>query len=238
MKTVIHRKSSNTDTKSPSKTRLTIILLTLPFLLIISGKLYSQDAVMKEFGISTGAFTNFPADQNYRKVNISVFYTAPYVRVGQHEFSAGIVYPLKTHSLYFNESNINPRLGAVASYKFYVLDILGRENLFIHYSFQYLRFKGTFATDSTPGYPPYNRTETDTYINNTIGVGYNLFFDTNERFSFFYILDYVITQTGYKINIPGSGNNSWTTKYIWNNLSTHVGFSFRLGSLNKKIKSK
>ena len=103
------------------------ILLTAQFMFIISCKLFSQsDPVLTEFGITAGAFTNFPANQNYLKETINVFYVAPFLRTGKHEFSAGIVYPLKTHGLYFNEDNINPRLGAVAGYKFYIFNIYGR----------------------------------------------------------------------------------------------------------------
>ena len=93
------------------------ILLTIQFMLSVSYKLFSQSNTdMQEFGITTGAFGNFPATQNYLKDNIKVFYVAPYLRMGKHEFSAGIVYPLTTHGIYFNDNNINPRLGATAGY--------------------------------------------------------------------------------------------------------------------------
>jgi hypothetical protein len=45
---------------------------------------------MQEFGITAGGFTNFPANKNYLKENISVFYIAPYLRIGRHEFTAGL----------------------------------------------------------------------------------------------------------------------------------------------------
>gem|GEM_PF-2491529 len=35
---------------------------------------------------------------------------------------------------------IRTRLGAIAGYKFYIFNVYGRENLFVHYSFQYLIF--------------------------------------------------------------------------------------------------
>ncbi|MCX6252692.1 MAG: hypothetical protein NTX61_18310 [Bacteroidetes bacterium] len=53
-----------------------------------------------------------------------------------------------------------------------------------------------------------------------IGLGYNLFLDTDERFGFYYTLDYIISQSGYKTGTPDFKNNSWTTQYVWNNLST------------------
>ena len=108
------------------------------------------------------------------------------------------------------------------------------ENLFVHCNFQYLRFAGYWDKYYIGNNQTYRLTETDTYINNLIGLGYNLFFDTNERFGFYYTLDYVISQTGYKLGSPGFNDNSWTTQYIWNNLSTNFGFIFKLTSLKKK----
>jgi hypothetical protein len=215
---------------------LIAILLTAQFMVIISPELFAQSNTdAKELGITAGAFTNFPANENYLKENIAVLYIAPYIRTGKHEFSAGIVYPLQTHALYFSDDNIDPRLGALAGYKFYIFDIYGRENLFIHYSFQYLRFSGNFDQYILNN-QPYHLTETDMYINNLIGLGYNLFFDTNERFGFYYILDYAISQTGYQVGHQGYNGKSWVTQYIWNNLSTHFGFSFKLTPLKKNDK--
>jgi hypothetical protein len=209
----------------------------IPLFFIASDKLFSQTGSgLPEFGLTAGAFSNFPANQNYLKDNISVFYLAPYIRVGRHEFSAGLDFPLGTPALNFSDSYIDPRPGAIARYKFYIFDVTGRENLFIHYTFQYLRFKGNFPNLDMGINEPDHWTETDTYINNVIGLGYNLFLDSKERFGFFYTLDYVISQTGYKLNTPGSTNNTWTAQYIWNNLSTHLGFSFRLTSIKKKAK--
>lgn len=217
--------------------RLIAILLTVQLILVISHNLFSQaGSGMQEFGITTGGLTNFPANQNYLKKNISLFYVSPYLRTGNHEFSAGIVYPLTTHGLYFNDDNINPRIGVTAGYKFYVLNVLGRENLFVHYSFQYLRFTGKYDKYYSPGNLLYHWTETDNYINNVIGLGYNLFLDTDEKFGFYYTLDYVISQTGYKLVPAGFNDNTRATQYIWNNLSTHLGFSFKLSSLKKKDK--
>lgn len=217
--------------------RFYAILLTLPFILILSHKLCSQSYPdIQELGVTAGAFTNFPANQNYLKENIGVFYVAPYVRTGKHEFSVGLVCPLKTHALYFSDNQVNPRIGAVAGYKFYLFDMYGRENMFIHYSFQYLRFKGVYDNYFSGSNQSVQMTEINTYINNIFGLGYNLFFDTNERFGFFYTLDYVISQTGYKIGTPNSSQESWATQYVWNNICTNVGFSFKLTSLKKKEK--
>jgi hypothetical protein len=200
-------------------------ILAAMFMLTFLYKLFSQsEPVLKEFGITTGALSNFPANQNYFKDNMSVFYVAPFVRAGRHEFSAGLMYPLKAQGLYFNNADLDPRLGATAGYKYYIFDPQGRENLFVHYCFQYLRYKGQ-VTDQT---------ETDMYINNVIGLGYNIFFDMNARFGFYYTLDYVITQNGYNIAEPGYTGNSWITKYVWNYLSTNIGFSFKLTPIKAK----
>jgi len=217
--------------------RLIAILLTAPCLFLYSQDLFSQSSSgIQEFGIDAGALTNFPANQDYQKKNMSMLYLSPYVRTGRHEFSAGLIYPLTTHGLVFNDQNINPRLGATAGYKFYIFNVLGRENLFVHYMFQYLRFKGNYDTYYSWSPEPYHWTETDMYINNVIGFGYNLFFDAGERFGFYYTLDYVISQAGYRLGAPASTGNIWYTQYIWNKLSTNVGFSFKITSLKKKTK--
>jgi hypothetical protein len=163
-----------------------------------------------------------------------VFYLAPYVRAGRHEFSAGILYPLKTGGLRLTGYDVYPRPGAVAGYKFYVFDPSGRENLFLHYSFQYLRFQGNY--DIAFIWTDRHFTETDLYINNVIGLGYNLFFDTGERFGFYYLLDYVISQAGYKPGATGFKENTWVSQFVWNNLSTNVGFFFKLAPIKKKEK--
>jgi hypothetical protein len=202
--------------------------------IFISGQLFSQSSdISKEFGVSVGEFTNFPCNKNYKKNDMTVFYVSPYVRAGRHEFSAGIVYELKYTALNFSDHKLAPCSGAIAGYKFYIFNPDGRENLFIHYAFQYLRFRDNLdITFSDGSKQPWS--EKDTYINNVIGVGYNVYFDTNERFGFFYTLDYVISQTGDKLAGPGYTNDSWTTRYVWNNLSTHLGFTFKLTPLKKK----
>ena len=213
------------------------LLLSAQFILLVSPELFSQpNPVNREFGITAGAFTNFPANQNYLSDNINVFYLAPYVRTGRHEFCAGIVYPLSANALFEGDHTVNPRPGAMAGYKFYVFDTYGRENLFIHYSFQYLRFRQTYDENYIWSYQQGPWTETNMYINNLIGLGYSLFFDNNERFALYYILDYIISQTGYRLDATGTTNNSWKTSYVWNNLSTQIGFSIKLGSLNKRNK--
>ncbi len=211
--------------------------------LVITGltkNLFSQsDQEMKEFGITAGGFTNFPANKDYLKKYMSAIYVAPYIRTGKHEFSAGIVYPLKTDALFYNgtypEEKLNSCVGAIAGYKFYVFDVYGRENLVIHYAFEYLRFKGDRYPQVATLFNSF--TENDMYINNVIGLGYNLFFDTEGRFGLYYTLDYVISQAGYHTSgmYPGISNPYWNTKYIWNNLSTHIGLSFKITSLKKKV---
>ena len=217
--------------------RFFTILLITPFLLIFTNKLSAQsNDDMREFGVTAGGLTNFPANQHYLKENTSMFYVAPYIRTGQHEFSAGFIFPLQTHALYFNDNNIMPRMGATAGYKFYVFNVYGRENMFVHYMFQYLRFNADYDVYHAGITQPDHFTETDMYINNVIGLGYNLFFDTGGRFGLYYTLDYVIAQTGYNLGTSGLSNKTWTTQYVWNNLSTNIGFIFKLTSLKKKEK--
>jgi hypothetical protein len=214
--------------------RIIFIFLASQFLISLSTELFSQnDTYTPELGLTAGAFTNFPANENYLKENISVFYVAPYVRAGRHEFSAGITYPLKTEAIYFTPDNINPRPGAIIGYKFYVFNIYGRENMFIHYAFQCLRFKGSYTEvqGSSQHYDPVE--ETDLYFNNAIGLGYNLFFDNNARFGFFYFLDYVFSMSAYHNNY-GYEDHDWTTNHYWNRISTGIGLSFKLTPLKKQ----
>jgi hypothetical protein len=217
--------------------RSVLILLIAAFCFLFSPTVFSQSSSgMQEFGIDAGALTNFPATQDYLKKNMSMLYLAPYVRTGRHEFSAGLICPLMTKGLFFSDNNMNPRLGAMAGYKFYIFNVFGRENLFVHYMFQYLRYKGSYDLYVPKDAQSFQGTETDMYINNVIGLGYNLFIDANERFGFFYTLDYVISQTGYKLGAPANTDKSWATQYVWNKLSTNIGLSFKLTSLKKKAK--
>jgi hypothetical protein len=215
-----------------------IKIIFIAFVLFsFSDKLYSQDEeIHKEFGITAGAFGNFPANKDYLNKNIKVFYVAPYVRAGQHEFSAGILYPLKTDALRYADSSINARPGFTAGYKFYIFNAEGRENLFVHYSFQYLRFKGTYEKDYGGGNGIYTVTEKDMYINNVIGLGYHIFFDMDGRFGLYYILDYVISQAGYQTDQSAYSSDMWRTDFIWNNLSTNVGFIFKLTPIKHRQK--
>jgi hypothetical protein len=216
--------------------RFISILLTAQFFFLFSQTVLSQSSSdMQEFGIDAGGLSNFPATQDYLKKGMNMMYVSPYIRTGRHEFSAGLIYPLTTKGLFFNDENINPRLGAMAGYKFYIFNVFGRENLFVHYMFQYLRYKGSVDLNISAD-THYQVTETDMYINNVIGFGYNLFFDTNGRFGFYYTLDYVISQTGYRLGAPANTDNNWATQYVWNKLSTNVGLSFKLTSLKKKTK--
>jgi hypothetical protein len=212
------------------------VIIAMGFFYTVPGKLFSQsEPIKQDFGISAGGFSNFPANQHYMTDLKSVIYVAPYIQVGRHEFSVGFAYPVAIKGLYFSDDNINPNPGFIAGYKFYVFNPYFRENMFIHYSFEYLRYKSDYNKVLT-GDVSSSYTETDMYINNVIGLGYNVYFDTEGRFGLYYILDYLISQTSYKLNgnVPNSG--TWMTNYIWNNLSTHFGLTFKLTSLKKKVK--
>ena len=216
--------------------KLNSFLIIPAVFLAFSGELFAQaDGIKKEFGISAGSFTNFPANQNYLKESMTAFYVAPYIRAGKHEFTAGILYPLADKGLYFSDNNISPCAGFLAGYTFYLFNTEGVENLYIHYAFQYLRFNGSYDKYDNATAETNHWTEKDMYINNVIGLGYHVFFDAKERFGFYYTLDYVISQAGYHLSTQGYTNDSWATKYIWNNLSTHMGLSFKITSIGKKV---
>ena len=217
--------------------KLISILLSTQLVFLFSATVFSQSSSdMQEFGITAGGLSNFPATQDYLKKGMNMMYIAPYVRTGKHEFSAGLIYPLTTKGLFFTDNTVNARLGVTAGYKFYIFNVFGRENLFVHYMFQYLRFKGNSDLYDNKSGQSVKMTETDRYINNVVGLGYNLFFDTNEKFGFFYTLDYVISQTGYKLVASVNTDNNWASQYVWNRLSTNVGVSFKITSLKKKVK--
>jgi hypothetical protein len=217
--------------------RLIIILLSTALITVLPIEGFSQtDPNTQEFGIAAGGFSNFPANQHYLTDYVSMFYAAPYIRTGQHEFFAGVLYPLATKGIYFSSDNISPRPGFIAGYKFYVFNIYGRENMFIHYSFEYIRFKGDYDINFSGNNQTYHWTETDMYINNVIGLGYNLFFDMDRRFGLYYTLDYLVSQTGYRLVSQGYNNKSWFTQYVWNNLSNNFGVFFKLTPLKKKTK--
>ena len=214
--------------------KVLLLAMLMPF---FSNHLFAQDGGLKrEFGLSVGGFTNFPVNQNYLKDNIKVVSLAPYVKVGKHEFYAGFLYPIKSPGLY-SGANIHPQLSALAGYKFYLFNIAGRENLYLNYSFQYLRFRGIYETKD----PVTNHTiiynDTPTYINNVISLGYVVYFDRNQRFGFYYTLGYVISQISYlpynwdDLRMDRIGH----TEYIWNHLSTNIGLSFKLKSFDKKM---
>jgi hypothetical protein len=210
------------------------VSLLAALLLMISINLFSQStALNREFGLTVGGFTNFPANKHYLDDNIKVVSLAPYIIVGKHEFYAGILYPLNAKGLYsgwFAEQKLIARPGATAGYKFYIFNKAGRENMYVNYSFQYLRFTGTFVG----GINNFQWFETDYDINNVFSLGYVVYFDTQQRFGMYYSLGYVISQGSYKTTMEVPSYFPWKTKFIWNNVNTNVGLSFKLKSFDKK----
>jgi hypothetical protein len=218
-------------------------------ILVITGlatqSLRSQESeTPKELGINVGGFSHFPANKNFMTDYKSMVYVAPYVRAGNHEFMAGLLYPLSTYGIYYTDKMLKPMPGFIAGYKFYVFNVYGRENMFIHYNFEYLRYKLTQDDLHVWNGTPNTITETDMYINNVIGLGYNVFFDMNARFGLFYTLDYVISQGGFRLAtdepvpsyiLPMVNSGTFVTKYFWNNLSNQIGFLFRLTPIKKKV---
>jgi hypothetical protein len=204
-------------------------------LLLISFSSFSQSAgLTREVGLSVGGFTNFPCNQHYLDDNIKVISLAPYVTIGKHEFSVGILYPLPANGL-FSAVKINGWPGATAGYKFYIFNKAGRENMYVNYTFQYLRFSGPFDVYSELGSFPYKFTEKNTYINNVFSLGYVVYFDTHQRFGMYYSLGYVISQGGYQEYLGHTTNFPWTTRFSWNHLNTCLGFSFKLKGFDKKV---
>lgn len=200
-------------------------LWVITVVLSLPAELFSQSEITyKELGINVGGFTNFPANQDYLTNYMSAVYVAPYIRIGRHEIMAGINCPMPADGLYNTGLRLDPRPGVVAGYKLYLFNPFGRENMFIHYSFQYLNLKG--GENETY--------EKDRYFNNTIGLGYHLFFDSGARFGLFYILDYVISRTGYNRFNNNSAAFEWTNEWAWNHLSTHIGLSFKLAEFRTK----
>ncbi|MGE5423875.1 MAG: hypothetical protein ACM3N9_00845 [Syntrophothermus sp.] len=203
-------------------------ILTLLFLSFCYFQGFAQCDTTREFGITLGGFTNFPANKDYLDKYMSGFYVAPFFKTGKHEFSLGADMPLATKAIYFSDEKINPMPGVVAGYKYYFADIYGREQFFIHYMWQYMRYKKDYTITPETAVDDGKRTETDFYINNVIGLGYNLFIDMDNRFGFYYILDYMISQKNFKLNRPENNTDEWISKFSWNNISTQIGFSFRL----------
>lgn len=70
-------------------------------------------------------------------------------------------------------------------------------------------------------------------------MGYNLFFNIDGRFGFFYTLDYMISNTNYNVTnntvamVPIKLNMN-----VWNNLSTNFGFLIKITSMKKKVVGK
>ncbi len=210
--------------------KVLLLAMLMPFL---SNHLYAQDGGLKrEFGLSVGGFTNFPCNESFWDDHTSAITLAPSVRVGKHEFYGGMLYPLNQGGLATGDQLIS-KPGAIAGYKFYLFNINGRENLYLNYSFQYLRFKGSYTSSGT--FNDLKVYENDTYINNVFSLGYVVFFDANQRFGFYYTLGYMISQASNKLGWESNHLDFWYSKYIWNNLSTNIGFGFKLKSFDKKM---
>jgi hypothetical protein len=204
------------------------VSLFAAFMLLIPYNLFSQSTTLnREFGLTLGGFTNFPANKHYLDDNIKVISLAPYVIIGKHEFYAGIVYPLKANGLNWG-TKLDSRPGFVAGYKYYIFNKAGRENMYVNYSFQFLRFKGT------PDVFPDMSYEINDYINNVISLGYVVYFDRQQRFGMYYSLGYVISQGSYNNNYDSPSGNLWNAQYIWDHINTNVGFSFKLKNFDRK----
>ncbi|HNY02541.1 MAG TPA: hypothetical protein PKG48_08140 [Bacteroidales bacterium] len=203
------------------------------------GSLFSQSAPgdMNEIGILAGGFTNFPANRHYLEEDINFVYAAPYLRTGHHEFSAGLLYPLPAKGLYLANDRLSSRPGFVGSYKFTVFDVYARENLFLHYAFEYVTFSGKAAVVQPGTGLTETKTEKDRYFNHAIGLGYSLFFDRDGRFGLYYLLDYVISQTRYSVDAPSLPEGLKSSRTFWDHVGTQIGLSFKIVPLKKKTAS-
>ena len=212
------------------KKYITASVLAVSLLLISIGSFSQSIGLNREVGITLGGFTNFPSNQHFLDNNVKVISLAPYVTVGKHQFYAGILYPLNANGLY-SGAKLNSRPGATAGYTYYIFNKAGRENMYVNYSFQYLRFTGTFVG----GPSHYQYFETDYDINNVFSLGYVVYFDTQQRFGMYYSLGYVISQGSYQSTMEAPTHFPWKTQFIWNNINTNLGFSFKLKQFDKKV---
>jgi len=211
-----------------------VLLFALAAIMLLGSiNLYSQtNGLKREVGLVVGGFSNFALNKNYLKDNIKGLpYVAPYVRVGKHEFYGGLLWPFYET---LSDHYLNSRLSAIAGYKYYVFNPSGRENLFVNYSFQYLGFKGGYDNYPPAGIPSIHSTRTQFYINNIFSLGYVLFLDPNNRFGFYYTLGYIIARESNKDESPFLIPSSFSSRYLWNRLSTNIGFSFKLKGFDKK----
>jgi hypothetical protein len=205
-----------------------IFFLTVILIIAFAGQAFPQKDTTGELGITFGGFTNFPANKDYLNKNHSAFYLAPAYRIGKHEFTLGISIPLNTDALFQTDSTIKSRPGFIAGYRFYFADIYGQEKFFIHYNFQYLRYSRDYEVLVMPKSTEAGWTEKDMYINNIIGLGYYLYLGSKNQCGFYYVLDYVISQRSYHVKGPFLEGHTWISEFVWNNLSTGLGFYIKL----------
>jgi hypothetical protein len=204
--------------RSMKKTTVSVIFLIIS--LTVSPCLFSQkDPLRKQFGISVGAFINPTFDLE----KTGGAYVAFYRRIEKHEFSLGLIYPSHTQGRLSND-DIKPTFGALAAYKCYLLDPVRRENLFVYYSLHVLRYCGSYYYYTGSG-GIHHAGETDTYINNIAGVGFNVFMDKEQRFSFYYSIGYVISYWMTEEDQSG---------FVLNALNSNAGFSFKLAPKGKR----
>jgi hypothetical protein len=186
--------------------------------------------------LNAGAFTDFPCNQYYLKDNIKSISLAPYVRVGKHEFYAGMVCSIKkTNPTSTIKYDFRP--GAFAGYTFYVFNPAGRENMYLNYSFQYLNFKENINFEGSHLYPPntsYTIKNKTSFINNVFSLGYVVYFDTQQRFGLYYTLGYVVSLNSIYNQSEAISLDERYSRFVWNNLCTNVGLSFKLKSFDKK----
>jgi hypothetical protein len=188
--------------------------------MLTSSGLFSQsDTVRKQLGINTGIFFNYSFTEN---ITIGGAYLDLYKRIGKHEYYGGLIYQSKPKGE-LTEGELKPRFGIIAGYKFYFYKFPHRENIFLHYTFQYLSFIGRYPKYSHGSYIG-DYTQNDDFINNIIGLGFTVFFNKKQRFGFYYSFGYIISK-----HIAGGFN--------WSFINSNFGFNFKLTNLKtRKLK--
>jgi hypothetical protein len=218
------------------------IVFSVLFVLCTSFNLFSQPVtVTSETGLIAGTSANI-GGYDATQGSIVSGGLAAYMRIDRHELSIGLLYPFVVpYVRSYDEYGDIFKIGASASYKFYLFSIRHAANLFLQYEFQYVYFSGTTYWSSHT--EPFEASTVNQFFRSTFSVGFTCFFNKSHR-SFFSVAggymipcEYLKTETGREgynyteWNRFGAGDHM--ENYI--NLSLNVGF--KLSPLKKKSDS-
>jgi hypothetical protein len=188
-------------------------ILVLIVFIFISDNLFSQTNDNKKYlNIRTGFLVN--ADMMSKDFEYA-FYIAPSFLIKRHEIFLG---PLLTdrHSGLWS----SPQFGCIAGYNFYIFKDPMRVNLYLSYSIQYYEHKADNSDH-------YGFIVAD-YCSNTIGFGFNFFFDKKKILSLF-------NTTGYTFDIV---RTKWLDEKAhigsyWEKASISLGLCVKVGSTKR-----